>query len=267
MKLLVSILLLGFALATSAQTDIDSAGRKYPWYHNYHRIDTTRYYSDKITVIHTLVRTEHLKKDILWKGDTIFDDSLNKTSKLLIRDRYEQTISVATIPVNNVIIDDSHELIVCLSRAVVSPYQLVIYNFKGKLLFKKHFTIFAVVLDSLSYLQFQDSFPEFFANAKWHHQILQTDSLYYVDLAYWHWLTKSQQDRLFASGWIERPIYFRDLHSESVDGGSPIGLTGYTNFYSRTDPFYEFELQGDQIVGIILNDENGDKVRIPVIFD
>src|SRR5690606_14978533 len=99
------------------------------------------------------------------KRDLIFSDSINKISKLFIINEHYQVDSISTIPIDNIIIDDSKELILCLSRAEVSPYNIVLYDFKRKILFKKSISMFELALDSLAYTKFKVTFPAFYKYA------------------------------------------------------------------------------------------------------
>ncbi|NVN95003.1 MAG: hypothetical protein HXX18_06940 [Bacteroidetes bacterium] len=213
-----------------------------------------------------MIRNRELCRKISNLDDFVFNDSVNKTSLLHIANRHT-TITIATIPIDDIIIDDSKELILCLSRAIISPYQIVLYNFDGKLLFKKIISPFEIVLDSINYVQFCDSFPAFLQYAINEKQILFEKGLYYIDLGYWKFLSKEEKEKIQSKKWYKQSHYFPNLFPEYINSNSSARLSKYTNFYSLTDPFYEFEMyQPSQPIGIILNDEFGGKVTIPLSF-
>lgn len=59
--------------------------------------------------------------------------------------------------------------------------------------------------------------------------------------------------------------YFPSLFREKFGSIPSYKLEKYQNFYSRTDPFYEYRLYQDgTLKSIILNNEYGGKVEIPV---
>lgn len=233
-----------------------------------HSVDTLDFYSRNIQVRYTLSRYKDLKNRLRKSNNLIFSDSVNNYSKMnIIYDvtyKLEAPKSISTIPINNVIIDDSNELILCLSRVIESPFQLVLYNFKGELLFKKHFYPLEIALDSVSLITFRDSFPDFFHFAHENKEITNIGGTYFIDLNYWFVFSESQRDRLKDLGWVKGSHYFPYLFPETLGGTT--SLKKFTNFYSRTDPFYEFEIKDSKPVSIILNDEFGGKVKIPIVY-
>lgn len=239
---------------------------EHPLYNKHSTIDTSEFYSKELTILHTLVRSDKIDRKFLNKEDSVFNNT-NKISTLFITNRSLITIEIPTIPIDHIVIDDTKELIIGLSRAEVSPYNIVIYNFRGELLFKKKILPLELVLDSTNYKKFQRLFPEFFKYATINKQILKIDSLYHVDLGYWHKLPEDKKDSIRSWGWMRISHIFSDLSTDSFDGTPSYKLTKYTNFYSQTDPFYDFEIRDSKIIGIILNDEFGGKVKIPIYID
>lgn len=227
-------------------------------------IDTLKFNSRKIKVVYVLKKTNNLKDKFFNKRDLIFSDSTNNISKMFITNEYYQVDSISTIPIDNVIIDDTKELILCLSRAEVSPYHILLYDFKGKLLFKKKILPLELKMNSIGYKRFKDSFPNFFKYARENKQITKTDNFYYVDLNYWHSLSENEKERIKTSDWFVISHYFPGLLSKNFDGTLPFELSKYAYFYSQTDPFYKYELRNGKLVFIILNDEYGVKVKIPI---
>lgn len=246
-----------------AIAQIDSTGRKFSEWRNYFSIDTLSFDSREIRVIYTLERTNSLKGNFFRKDDLVFDDSVNKVSKLFIIHEHNKVDSVSTIPIDNIIIDDSKQLILCLSRAEVSPYHIVLYDFHGRLLFRKKISPFELVLDSTDFIKFRTSFNDFYRYAIAHNEIMIVDNLYFIDLNYWHQLTENQKESIKYNNWLKSSRFF-DVYPERIDGILPIELSKYAGFYSQTDPFYEFEMRDSSVIGIILNDEYGGKVRIPI---
>lgn len=264
MRLNALVILLLLYCIHPATAQIDSAGRRFSEWRNYYSMDTSKFNSRKIRVVYTLERTNNLKDKFFRKGDLIFNDSVNRISKLFIINEHYQVDSISTIPIDNIIIDDSKELILCLSRAEVSPYHIVLYNFQGELLFKKKISPFELVLDSTDYIQFRDSFPGFFEYAITHKEIMVANNLYYVDLNYWHYLSENQKEKIKQSNWLKTARYF-NVFPENFDGTLPIELSKYAGFYSQTDPLYEFEISNTgHPIGIVLNDEYHRKVKIPL---
>jgi hypothetical protein len=231
-------------------------------------VNTKDFYSKKIQVRYTLSWDEDVKRRLVKSKNLIFSDSVNNFSKMdIIYDvtyKLEAPKSISTILIDDIIIDDSNELILCLSRKIFSPFQLALYNFKGELLYKKHIHFTEVVLDSISLITFRDSFPDFFHFARENKEITNIGGTYFIDQSYWFVLSESQRDRMWKFGWVKGSHYFPYLIPEFQCGTT--SLKKFTNFYSRTDPFYEFEIKDSKPVSIILNDEYGGKVKIPIVY-
>lgn len=229
-------------------------------------IDSFMYSSDRISVLYTLQRIYNLKNEFLFKEDLVFKDSLNNISKINIinNGRINKINCIAsTIPIDDIIIDDSRKLIICLSLAEVSPYNILIYDFDCNVLFKKSILPLEVVLDSKELDIFKKLFPKYYNYVVKNNQIIKIKNTYYIDLIYWRYLSEYQKGEIKEFGWLKTSHYFPYLFPEQIDGISPYKLSKYQNFYSKTDPFYDFDIVRNLIIGIILNNENGDKIKIP----
>lgn len=242
-----------------------TSGRQYREDYYHYSIDTFKFKSPEMEIVYNLERKMGLKKKILNSGDSIFNAHFNAFSVMHLTLNNKMTIDIPTIPIDDIIIDDSMGLILCLSRAMVSPYQIVLYDFDGNILYKKILLPFEVVLNTNDYIQFQKLFPSFYKHAKNQDEIHLVDSLYYVDLSYWHKLSKQEQNSIMEKKWFKFSHYFPSLFNESTGSLPSYQLGKYQNFYSRTDPFYEYRLNQDETLkSIILNNEYGSKVEIPV---
>lgn len=260
--LIIICLLFVFFNKTNAQTDTVNNHGRFP----YTRVsdDTLFFFSNKVSLMYTFHRTINLHNKFFNMGDTVFNDSLNIYSKLRITKEDYKDIWISTIPIDNVIIDDVHELILCLSRTNVSPYHIVLYNFDGEILFKKYISDFHIKLDTASFIQFKDSFPEFYKYAFNHNQISFFDKFYYVDISYMSMLNQNQRDKIKELGWGK---YTHNFYLESYVGGNPYPYyLKKFSYYSYTDPFYEYIFQNKKLVGIVLNDMYGGKILIPVSY-
>lgn len=243
----------------------DSLGRKLSEEYTYFSIDSLIFKSKKIELLYTLERKGNMDRKVRDFGDKIFNDSANKISRLYLTENNGKTIAIPTVPLDNIIIDDSKELIVGLSRAVTSPYKIVLYDFNGVLLYKKTLLPFELTMDSVNYIEFCRLFPSFLEYAIREKQILFEGGVCYIDLGYWQFLSAEEKEKIKSSTWFKPSHYFPFLFPESIDGTCSYQLSRYTNFYSMTDPFYEFEMsQSGKPVGIILNDEFGSKVKISI---
>jgi hypothetical protein len=259
------VLLCSLCCSSIVQAQKDSLGRKLSDEYTYFSIDTLIFKSKKIELLYTLERKEDMDKKVRDFGDKIFNSGVNKIARLHLTLSNGNTIAVPTVPLDNVIIDDSKELIVGLSRAATSPYKIVLYDFNGVLLYKKSILPFELTMDSVNYIQFGRLFPSFLEYAIREKQKLFEGGVYYIDLGYWQFLSGEERGEIKSSSWFKPTHYFPYLFSESIDGSRSYELSKYTNFYSMTDPFYEFQMSksGDP-VGIVLNDEFGGKVKIPI---
>lgn len=265
LKLKVSMLLFALCSSYFAHAQRDSLGRKLSEEYTYYSIDTLTFRSKKIELIYTLERKGKMDKKIKDLGDAIFSDSANKISRLSITEGYKKTINIPTIPLDDAIIDDSNNLILGLSRAITSPYKLVLYDFNGTLLFKKSISAFELLMDAKDYVQFGKSYPTFLEYSMREKQVLFESGMYYIDLGYWKSLSGQEKEKIKATKWFKPSHNFPYLFTEHIDRWASYELSRYTNFYSTTDPFYEFEIsKSGQPTGIILNNEFGGKVRIPL---
>jgi hypothetical protein len=260
--IIIICLLFVFLNKANAQLDTVNNHGRFP----YTRVpdDTLFFFSNKVSLMYTFHRTINLHNKFFNMGDTVFNDSLNIYSKLRITKEDYKDIWISTIPIDNVIIDDVNELILCLSRAINSPYHIVLYNFDGDILFKKFINDYQLKLDTTSFIQFKDSFPDFFKYAFNHNQISFVDKFYYVDISYIRTLTQLQRDKIWDLGWSEYTLNFQ---LESYVGGNPYPYyLKKFSYYSLTDPFYEYIFQKEKLVGIVLNDMYGGKILIPVSY-
>jgi hypothetical protein len=264
MKLNVIIIFYSTYFFNCVSAQMNTSMKEISELNNHYSIDTMEFKSKDISIIYTLTKTNNIKYNFFGKGDSILNNDLNKISKLYLTNKFFVTDTISTIPIDNIIIDDTKELIIGLSRSQISPYHLVIYNFNGELLYKKVILPFELEIDSIGYMQFKDSFPEFFDYVIRQKQILQVNDLYYIDLGYWHFLSETKKQKIKESGWFKISHYFPNLLPECFDCTSSFELSKYTNFYSQTDPFYDFELKNGKPISIILNDEFGGKVKIPI---
>jgi len=234
--------------------------------YNHYSIDTLKFKSPKIEIIYNLERKMGLKENVQFSGDSIFNDNYNTFSILhIIISHTRKTIVIPTIPVDDVIIDDNKQLILCLSRAMVSPYNVIIYDFNGNLLFKKAITSFVLVASRKDFERFIKDFPTFYKYANNNHEINFRNSMYYIDLSYWLKLSDEDKELIKERKWLKFSQYFPSLSSESTAHLPSYILKNYQNFYSQTDPFYEYKLNKDgTLKSIVLNNEYGGKVEIPV---
>lgn len=150
----------------------------------YYSVDTLKFESPAMKIVYNLESKMGLESKVLDFKDSIFSKDFNSFSVMHLNPYNQKTIKVPTIPIDNVVIDDSLGLILCLSRAMVSPYQIVLYDFNGDLLFKKKITSFELQLDSISFMQFKDLIPDFYRYAVNNHEIYKNDNVYYIDLGY-----------------------------------------------------------------------------------
>lgn len=243
-----------------------TSGRLYKEEYYHYSIDTLKFKSPQIEIIYNLERKMGLKENVQFAGDSIFNENYNTFSILHINFSHTgKSIVIPTIPVDDVIIDDNKQLILCLSRAMVSPYNVVLYDFNGNLLFKKAITSFELVLSRKDFERFKKDFPAFFNYANTNHEINLKNNMYYIDLSYWLKLTNKDQDQIKERKWLKFSQYFPSLFSESTAHLPSYMLKNYQNFYSQTDPFYEYKFNRDgTLKTIILNNEYGGKVEIPV---
>lgn len=227
-------------------------------------IDTTYFFSKKILAMHILFKTDTLRNQIFNLKDSIFT-KLNKVSILEVIDNITDSVaSIPTIPLDKLIILDRHELIIGLSKSIVSPYNIVIYDFKGNLLFKKKISSLNIILDSLALEVFKDSLPEFYSYVVDRCGIININGSYCIDMNFWHNLTEEQKQFIHTKQWLKQSCYFPELSSAYFGNQYTFNLKKYINFYSNTDPFYDLLIENEKIKEIVLNDELGNKVTIPV---
>lgn len=225
--------------------------------------DTILFQSKTINVLYESHELYNLQTVIRNSNDSIFSSDFNKFSKIIICNNYSyDSVSLSTIPISDLIIDDRNGLIICLSRIQVSPWNIVIYNFDGKLMAKKKILPLELKIDSADYIIFKETFPSYYKYAFNQKQITYESSFYFVDMGYWKFMSEQKKQLIRSHKWVQVSHYFPKLFTQSTLI-SEIRPSEYINFYSRTDPFYEI-VQLDITLNIVLNNEFGKRVAIPL---
>lgn len=265
--LIIIILSLYWSFAAFAQYDDPMS------IFNYHAIDTTWYQSPNLSVRYTIEITvdDDMVDKMFEIGDSIFNDSINTISKLYIKHKWDYTkykpIELSTIPIDHLVIDEQHQLIICFSRAMESPYHIVLYNFDGELLYKMQLSILEVAIDMQNYQEFQERFPDHFSYAYEHGQLDTIGGIVYFGQNLDMYFSDDEWDIINKLGERKHSHYFTRMDIGSTWCGTHIGLRKYTNLFSATDPLYDFVVKDSVPVKMILNDAFGKKVYIPLYLE
>lgn len=223
-----------------------------------------KYHSMMIDVTYQLNLSENIGNVLYELEDSVFNRESNKISTLMIEDNYDNCVILATVPISDIIIKDEYKIVICLSRIQLSRYHIIIYDFDGNCLYKKRILPLEIKIPNESVLEFCNQFYELYQYAIKNDQVVKTDSCIYVDMGYWRHLSEKEKDSLRNTEWIKPSHLFPNIGPRSMyqSGGRMLGE--YGGFYSMTDPFYEIEESNDSLLNIVLNDEYGGRVSLPL---
>lgn len=217
------------------------------------------------TIIHWFKWSKEIE-DYIYKeinNEKIFDDSVNTFSKLKIFSEQENnSIVLSTIPLKHLIIDEKKKIIVGLSDFSRSPYNIVVYDIEGNLLFKRRLTIAEIKLNKEELVFFQSFFSKDYKCLTERMCLYEEDSLFYIGLPCGCPYNKEIEQ--YYSDKIQVNHYFKDMSISTYN--SRYGFKSYSGLFSETEPLYDITMLDSVPILLILNSEHGDKVNIPIVL-
>jgi hypothetical protein len=223
--------------------------------------DTVKAKSKDYFVLHYHEVSRERKKQMVYSdGKDIFNDSINKFSRMIIVKPYGE-IDLPTIPLENIIILEDKGLIVGLTRIQASPYLLVIYDLDGKLLYKGNLGIYALRLTKGRLKELVSEYPNLSGCLEETNCFKDGDTCF---VEYSRCIINTI-GRVKAMDEIRNDLVWGRYASPfpiSTDG--PV-YQPYENAYRYSDPIHEIVMIGSVPYLLTLNTEDSKQINIPLI--
>lgn len=231
-------------------------------------IDTIRTVSEKCKVVHYHHRfsSGRSRQMLLMDDNDIFNDTVNDFSKLIISQMggYEPIV-VSTIPLDNIVVLDSAELIIGLTKITTAPYKVVVYKFNGDLVYKGSLGIDMIKISRRKLRSITQKFPELIASFKENGNVVKRDSLYYIELT-----PKTKQvlgtefrSTYFSDEWLFLGLYLPFQIATSWSDGYQYHR--YKGGYLSSSPYNDLVVVNGVPFVLILNDVEGNKSYVPLV--
>lgn len=224
--------------------------------------DTVKAKSKDYFVLHYHEVSRERKKQMIYSdGKDIFNNSINKFSRMVIIKPSSEEIDLPTIPLENIIILEDKGLIVGLTRIQASPYLVVIYDLDGKLLYKGNLGTHVLKLSKDRLRQLVSKYPGLSDCLEKSNCFKEGDTCFV------------EYSRCIINT-IGRDKAMDEIRNEIVMGHYaspfPVSTDGpvykpYENVYRYSDPLHEIVMVGSVPYLLILNTEDAKQVNIPLI--
>lgn len=152
--------------------------------------------------------------------------------------------------------DDSRYIIGISNIKVINPYQFVVYNRGGDIIYKKHIAASEAKLTLPEYKEFGQRYPSQTKFLEELHRITLYSNSFYIDFL------SVGMPEILGKAWVflikkEAPNYLSKNFGESV--------TNYVTWYSEVDPKIELRYNNSrQLIGVSLLDPRGERFEIPI---
>lgn len=230
-------------------------------------IDTIRIKSEECFVRHYHERSDDRRVQMFsMSSDDIFDKRINNFSSIYISATGHNPIEVPTIPLDNLIVLDEWKLVIGLTKIMVSPYKIVIYNFDGKILYKGSLGIDIIKLDFNKLQELTQKFPVLLSIFKNNGNVIKRkDSLYFIELSndVRHVLGKNFVQNYFLNDWQFIGSYLP--FKIATTGNSGRQYRRYLGGYLNSSPYNELIGINNVPFILVLNNVNGGKSYIPLV--
>jgi hypothetical protein len=222
-------------------------------------IDTLQVWGDGYRITHFHIVSNEIEKRLQFDStDEIFNNNLNKHSRLIFEGRDNYKFSVPTIPLTHIIFLKHIGIIIGLSKIEVSPYHIVIYSSDGKLLCKRTLQNLELKLEKREIEQLLKAHHEL-ANCLAENVIVKEDDSYFIEMT--RKLFQIIRKDTFLMKKVSLSSYFPYM-STSFDSRL---YSKYHFSFSDSDPLYDIIMIGSVPYLLVLNSEDGKKVNIPLV--
>lgn len=263
-----SVLLLPFflfgMLSLSAQDYVDSNGTIKLIYSYWDTM--TVYWSEGYLQHYEYISEDSVKVKLISSyRDEIFTDSFNDFSRLKFRGLYD-FFDIPTIPLTNILVLEKDKLILGLSRYSRAPYNIVLYNFKGKLLYKSKIDFQTLKVNKLQLKKLISQYPTFRNCLEQKPNVFKKDDTYYIEITSCINQTLDVDSLLYTELIISnRNFPHLSLRSHEPFYNRKYRYQQYVNCYDVSNPLHDLIVVNNQPYLLILNDERGGKINIPLI--
>lgn len=152
--------------------------------------------------------------------------------------------------------NDSRYIIGISNIKVINPYQFVVYNRCGDIIYKKHIAASEAKLTFPEYQEFGQKYPSQTKFLEELHRITLYSNSFYIDFL------SVGMPEILGKAWDflikkEAPNYLSKNFGESV--------TNYVTWYKEEDPKIELRFNNTgQLIGVSLLDPKGERFEIPI---
>lgn len=226
------------------------------------KVDTLKVHGKNysITHYHTISR-EVEKKNFLYSNDEIFSNDLNDFSRLIFKSS-KDSFNIASVPLTHIEFLKDQGLILGLSKISTNSYHIVLYQTNGKLLSKRSLDLFELKLNKEDLKYFIKNHPEVKDCISQGTIITKTDSFYYIELSRCI-LKKIGKDSIINNKAFTSNHFFPFM--DVIISETGFSFQKYYNSYSKVKPFNSLIMVGGRPQVLILNSEDGKKVKIPLL--
>jgi hypothetical protein len=223
-------------------------------------VDSLRLEKSTYSIIHFHIESDSSKKQLVYdSGEDVFNDTANYHSRLIYT-KYGRTIfNIPTPPLTNIIYNESAGIIIGLSKIVISPYHVVIYDLNGKLLAKRSLGSLELIFTPNELYDLITKYPDLTKCINNSVVVKRNDSLI-VEISSCLSNTLGR-DKIRTLRKFSSSQFFPSMISP-IHGGF---YANYFNSFSDSDPLYDVIKIGSVPYLIILNSEDGGKVNIPLV--
>jgi hypothetical protein len=195
----------------------------------------------------------------------IFNETINDFSRLEIFQKGYDPISIATIPLDNIIILENKKIIIGLTKISASPYKIVIYSFGGKLIYKGSLGVDMIKIGHKKLNRITRKFPDLIASFQKNGNIIKRDSFYYIELTPESKLTLGTNFRTeyFADEWLYLSSYLP--FKVATSWNSPNQFDRLIGGYLNSSPYSDLIVINDVPFVLVLNNVEGGKSYLPLI--
>jgi hypothetical protein len=222
-------------------------------------LDSLKLETNDYSIVHYHLESDSLKKLLLFNSaEDIFNDSTNSGSRLLFIKNGQIVFNVPSPPLTHIVYIESSKIIVGLSKIVVSPYNIVVFDLKGKLLGRRTLNPWDLTLTNDELDDLIKKYPGLL-NCMNKSVIVKSNDSLIVEITSCL-LNTLGREKLIALGKFSPSLFF-PLMSSSMHGS----YTRYFNSFSDSDPVYDIIMIKSVPYMIVLNSEDGRKVNIPLV--
>ncbi len=199
--------------------------------------------------------------EMMYKDMNPFKEQ-NKYSRLLIISKLNKdTINLPCIALTAIKIFEDKEVIVGLSNiAGLNPYNIVIINLKGEIIFKREILGIHYKLDEKDFYEFKKKFPDYFSALDVRHRIYSENDTFYINP---HARAYFSHDSLVIAFLYNKLSFNKYFPSLAPATGQ---VVTWGNFYAEEseDPIKDVIVKDGQLMFLLIERGDGVIVKLPL---